>query len=170
MATHVFLSGHGGWSPRDGWVMVPKGCRIHFYTHFAKNMITGMEYMILSGQYTDIDRTIEEYKQCPNMVLSHQEDSWTQKSLEKLQVRNDIQWSLITPPNGRFRLGQIFDYWSTRNEEAEFHWMACQTLSLKQVGGRKFGLNAGDFSHDTSMPGKYRVTTQGSNGSVISWL
>ena len=44
MARKIFLSGHGGWEPSQGYTKLPKGCKIHFYTHFAKNMMTGMEH------------------------------------------------------------------------------------------------------------------------------
>jgi hypothetical protein len=167
----VFLSGHGGWTPKQGYTNVPKGCKINFYTNFAKNLITGMEYQILDGSYTNIDRTINEYMQCPNMLLSGQDKSWTDKSKERLKNRNDIDWALITPPEkGRHMLSSIFAYFETKSEAVEFHWLACQTLQLKQVGGRAHGLNAGDFAHDPSQPAQFRITTTGNGGTVYTWI
>ena len=167
----VFLSGHGGWTPQQGYTQVPKGCKINFYTHFAKNLITGMEYKILEGSYNEIERTIEEYKQCPNMKLSGQEASWTQKSKDKLKGRTDIDWALLTPPEkGFYSLSSVFKYFAEKRESVEFHWMACQTLGLKQVGGRGFGLNAGDFAHDPSTPAQFRITKQQDGGTVYEWI
>ena len=164
----AFLSGHGGWTAAQGYVQVPKGCKVHFYTNFAKNLITGMEYMILEGTYTEIDRTIDEYHQCPNMKLSSQDKSWTDKSSAKLKARKDIDWALVTAPAGKsVTLNDVFEYYKQKNQVAEFHWLACQTLGLQQVGGWKFGLNAGDFAHDASKPAQYRITQKKADGGTI---
>ena len=167
----IFLSGHGGWTPSQGYTEVPKGCKINFYTHFAKNLITGMEYKILDGSYTEVERTIGEFNQCPNMVLSGQEASWTERSKAKLKNRNDIDWGLITPPeHGRYSLSQIFSYYGKKQESVELHWMACQTLGLKQVGGRSLGVNAGDFAHDHTRPAQFRIKKIGAGGTEYIWM
>ncbi|MDX2151854.1 MAG: hypothetical protein SFV54_14035 [Bryobacteraceae bacterium] len=168
MAKHVFLSGHGGWKPSQGYTNVPKGCKIHFYTNFAKNLITGMEYQILEGTYNTIDRTIEEYKSCPDMRLSAQDDSWTKKSEASLAKRNDSNCVLLPSPPGGLLLSELFKLWNdSQLPGVEFHWLACQTLGLSQVGGRQYGLNAGDFRHDTSQPGRYRIHQ---TGGGFSWI
>ncbi|HBY60253.1 MAG TPA: hypothetical protein DEH78_10545 [Solibacterales bacterium] len=168
MAKHVFLSGHGGWKPGQGYTTVPRGCRIHFYTHFAKNLITGMEHKILDGSYNTIDHTVEEYKSCPNLRLSHQEDSWTQKSQAKLATRGDPNCILLPSPPTGFSLAELFQEWNdSQLPGVEFHWLACQTLGLKQVGGRQFGLNAGDFSHASGSPGRYRIKDV---GGKFTWI
>ena len=166
----IFLSGHGGWTPKQGYTSVPKGCKINFYTHFAKNLITGMEYQILEGKYTEIERTIDEFNQCPNMILSGQEASWTERSKNKLKHRNDIDWGLITPPeHGRYALSQIFAYYEKKQEAVELHWMACQTLGLKSAGGSAVGVNAGDFAHDSSKPAQFRISKVGT-GTQYIWM
>lgn len=167
----IFLTGHGGWKPSQGYTKVPKGCKINFYTHFAKNLITGMEYKILEGSYADIERTINQFMTCPNMVLSGQDVSWTEASKKRLKGRQDIDWGLITPPvKGRHQLSQIFAYFEKKQEEVEFHWMACQTLQLRQVGGRAFGLNAGDFAHDPTTPAQFRIKKVTTGGTVYEWM
>jgi len=159
MPIQLFLSGHGGWKPVNGYTQVPKGCSITFYTNFAKNLITGMEYQILAGTYHESDRTIREYMSCPNMQLSAQDDDWTQKSRSELAKRHDANCVLFESPPDGLALADLFEAWVGQNLPAvDFHWMACQTLQLKKVGGRAFGLNAGDFAHDPSRPGRYRIT------------
>jgi hypothetical protein len=162
MSKHIFLSGHGGWKPKNGYTQVPKGCQINFYTNFAKNLITGMEHQILAGTYNTIDRTIAEYKSCPNMQLSEQPDDWTTTAKAKLALRNDPNCLLLESPHEGIALADLFEAWTTGNlPGVEFHWLACQTLGLKPVGGRASGLNAGDFSHDQSKPGRYRIKKVG---------
>lgn len=166
MAKQVFLSGHGGWKPAQGFTQVPRGCRVHFYTDFAKNLITGMEYRILNGSWTTISRTVQEFMSCPDMLLSPQDATWTARSRRELAARNDPNcFLLVAPPGGR-RLSEIF-----RNVKAgvgyDFHWMACQTLGLTKVGGRAHGLNAGDFAHDPTKPGRYQITNA---SGAIEWM
>lgn len=137
MAKQVFLSGHGGWKPKNGFTQVPKGCKINFYTSFAKNLITGMEYMILEGTYTTVDRTIDQFMSCPNMQLSAQPDDWTRTSKEKLATRHDADCILLPSPPGGLSLAGLFELWMHEDlPPVEFHWLACQTRGLKQVGGR----------------------------------
>lgn len=169
MTQHFFLSGHGGWVPSQGYAQVPKGCKVHFYTHFAKNLITGMEHKILSGSYNTIERTIEEFRVCPNMRLSPQPDDWTETAERKLATRNDPDCHLIVcDPGEPVTLDELFEEFSDQElgDGAEFHWLACQTLSLAQVGGRQHGLNAGDFRHELK-PGRYRI--KNSDGT-FSWI
>jgi hypothetical protein len=167
MAIEVFLSGHGGWKPANGYTTVPKGCSIAFYTNFAKNLITGMEYKILEGSWTQTDRVIEEFKSCPNMLLSKQDADWTERSRKMLNLRNDPTAKLLTTPTS-IDLSDFFEYWVKKGAgPANFHWMACQTLQLKQSGGRNVGLNAGDFAHDPSQPGRFRLSGA---GNVDQWI
>lgn len=165
----VFLSGHGGWTPDKGYTAVPAGCKINFYTDFAKLLMTDMEYQILDGTYSDVERTIEEFKQCPNMTLYAQATSWTEESKKRLQSRNDIDWALVTlGGNKRIQLSSVFKYFANKQENAEFHWLACQDLGLKAVGGQDHGVNACDFKHHDDAPARFRVTQFGTNGQV--WM
>nr|WP_156799106.1 hypothetical protein [Gemmatimonas aurantiaca] len=169
---NMFLSGHGGWKPAFGYVQVPRGVSVAFYTHFAKNLITGMEYKILDGSYTTVDRVIGEYSQCPNMQISGQEAAWTTKSESKL---NKAYWGdksmVIGVPEGQNgKLQEFFDLLSktmNRGDTCTIHWLACSTLQLSQVGGRNHGLNAGDFKHDPNSQGRYRIRNP--DGSFL-WI
>jgi hypothetical protein len=166
MAKHLFVSGHGGWKPDYGYTQVPRGMQVNFYTHFAKNLMTGMEYKILAGTYTEKDRSIGEYCQCPNMRVSGQPDDWTTKSEASLSTAfwGDKAAVLGVPQGDSAHLSDLFSEIGghMRNEGVtetiEVHWLACSTLQLKQVGGAAFGLNADDFGHHTDKAGRYRIT------------
>lgn len=168
---NLFLSGHGGWKPEYGYTNVPRGVSVVFYTHFAKNLITGMEYKILDGSYTTVDRVIGEFSPCPNMQISGQDDEWTKKSESKL---NKAHWgndaAVIGVPKGESgKLDEFFDALAGEMRQRDtltIHWLACSTLQLKQVGGRSHGLNAGDFQHEAK-PGRYRIKKP--DGS-FSWI
>jgi len=157
MTKKYFLSGHGGWEPKDGYTTVPKGCTVVFYTDFAKCLMTGAEHQILAGTYNKVERTVEEFKLTPNMVLHPQPADWTQTARKKLALRNDKDCRLITVKR-KASLEELFKILVGPNDtDIEFHWMACQALELNEVGGFASGVNAGDFAHDPSKPGRYRL-------------
>ena len=58
---NIFISAHGALKPAFGYTKVPRGVTVVFYTHFAKNLITGMEYKVLEGSYLENDRSITEF-------------------------------------------------------------------------------------------------------------
>lgn len=163
MAVHMFISGHGGWKPEYGYTQVPRGIKVHFYTHFAKNLMTGMETKILNGTYTTKDRTIEEYKQCPNMRASGQPDEWTERAENNLSkaVWGDMSAVIGLKQGEAATLAELFEEMGSllqrSDPDLEIHWLACSTVQLKQVGGRQFGLNAADFGHRAGKPGRYRI-------------
>ena len=166
MAKHLFVSGHGGWKPDYGYTQVPRGLQVNFYTHFAKNLMTGMEYKILAGTYTEKDRSIGQYSQCPDMRVSGQPDDWTAKSEANLSTAFwGAEAAVIGVPEGEAaHLSELFSAMSGHMSDAgitetiEIHWLACSTLQLKKAGGSKFGVNAEDFGHHTDKPGRYRIT------------
>ncbi len=168
---HLFLSGHGGWKPDYGYTKVPRGVSVYFYTHFAKNLMTGMERQILAGTFTKNDRIITEFSQCPNMKISGQPDDWTttaENALNKSHWGNDS--TVVGVPEGEeANLSELFDAFSgdmRQGDEVCIHWIACSTLQLKQVGGRAMGLNAGDFQHN---PGNGRYRIRNPDGS-FRWI
>ena len=159
---HLFLSGHGGWKPGYGYTQVPRGITVRFYTDFAKNLMTGMEYNILDGSYTTVAREVGEFMQCPNMQISGQDDAWTARSEARL---NQVYWGdesmVVGVPEGQSgKLNQFFERLKdtmSQGDEGVIHWLACSTLQLKQVGGRLHGLNADDFRHRPEQSGRYRI-------------
>ena len=159
---HVFLSGHGGWHPKLGYTKVPAGCSVNFYTHFAKLLITGMEYRILRGDYNQVESNFPQFSMVPNMKLYGQPEAWTQKSENELQSNawgaNAMIYAL-DDEDDETTLSEIFAEINENPrlpEDLEFHWLACSEVQLRKAGGADIGFNAGDFNHDRGSGGRYR--------------
>ena len=45
----IFLCGHGGWNPGDGYAKVPAGSTLTFYTQNAKLLKGGDDYKVIAG-------------------------------------------------------------------------------------------------------------------------
>ncbi|MCC5974228.1 MAG: hypothetical protein JJT81_09260 [Rubellimicrobium sp.] len=133
--------------------------------------MTDMEYKILEGSYTTVDRVIGEFSACPNMRLSGQDDDWTKKSVSAL---NKAHWGddakVIGMPKGESgKLDELFGPLTgvmRQSDTLTIHWLACSTLALNQVGGRSHGLNAADFQHRAAQ-GRFRIANK--DGS-FSWI
>lgn len=170
---NIFLSGHGGWKPSYGYTQTPRGVSVVFYTHFAKNLMTGMEDKILQGTYTQSDRVIGEFSMCPNMQISGQPAAWTADSEAKL---NKAYWGndahVFGAPEGKeAKLDEFFAGLTemlSQGDTLTVHWLACSTLQLKPKGGRAFGLNAADFQHDKK-PGRGRYRIKKVDGT-FTWV
>ncbi len=168
---HVFLSGHGGWTPQFGYTTVPRGMAVYFYTHFAKALAIGMEELILTGAYTATDRIIGEFLQCPNMRLSGQPAAWT--ALSEASLNKDFwgEKSVVfgMPEKKRFHLSGFLAGAAGAmqpGDQVAVHWMACSSLQLNPVGGAALGVNAADLRHDTQN-GHYRITNP---DDTFRWL
>lgn len=70
MAIEIFMCGHGGYVPDNGFFTVPKGISVKFYSHFMKTVVKGDTEKLIAGTYTgDPHQVISEYHSCPNMTL-----------------------------------------------------------------------------------------------------
>jgi hypothetical protein len=159
---HLFLSGHGGWHPKLGYTKVPADCSVNFYTHFAKLLITGMEYQILRGTYTEVESTFGQWTMVPNMKLYGQPEQWTKRSEKELKRdvwgQNAMVFAL-DDEDDEATLSEIFaeiNNGPRLPENLEFHWLACSEVQLRKAGGADIGFNAGDFNHDKGSGGRYR--------------
>lgn len=158
MGSIVFLHGHGSWAPAMGFTTVPARCSVTFYTHFAKLLNATMVSQILGGTYTGtVDRTLEGFMTVPDCRMT---------SLTTGQVENANKWFSGTgamlhmlpasPPTVRKQLSTLMsECISAMGNELDFHWLCCQSLSLKQKGGRKLGLNASDRTAQVGHEGYY---------------
>ena len=162
---HIFLSGHGGWSPSLGYTKVPANCTVTFYTHFAKLLMTGMERQILRGDYTEVDRTHTEFKMVPNMKLYGQPESWTKSAEENLSEAawgNSSKVVSLDDEDDVTTLSELFEELNEGPklpEEVNFHWLCCSHVGLKAAGGADIGFNASDFNHNKNyqgISGRYR--------------
>lgn len=162
MAITVFLCGHGGWNPDDGYFELPKGCSLEFIVHHAKLLPTQDMYKVCGGTYTGTsDRTVGEFKSAPNM-------SWSADAPGKIGICNanlatnaGVGPAAVLFPN--HFAGQLdgndtitLKKWFKDNEDmirntvkanggsAHFVWNCCSALNLKATAnGANFGVNAG---------------------------
>src|SRR6476660_5615028 len=66
----VFLTGHGGWLPNNGFFQLPAKTRVVFYTENAKLMLSTDVFLIVAGKYPrQPDQVVEEFKSCQDMTL-----------------------------------------------------------------------------------------------------
>lgn len=158
MPTVVYLHGHGGWAPSMGFTQVPKKCSISFYTHFAKLLNATMVQKIFAGTYLgDFDRTIEAFGTVPNLRMDSLTTAQRQWAINSTAGSGKTLVMLpAAPPNRSRTLAQLME-WSVENigPELDFRWLCCQSLSLKQQGGRKLGLNASDRTAQDGHEGQY---------------
>ena len=145
---HYFLSGHGTWEPKNGYTKLPKGCTIHFYSHFAKTISTKFSRMIMRGDYDTKELSIGEYKMCPNLELSVQNIKWNLLDQKALEKRSNKEECLLYFISDKILLDQIFANIENKGglseTEIEFHWMACYKLAITGSQLGDFGVNVQD--------------------------
>jgi hypothetical protein len=158
MATTVFLHGHGSWAPIMGYTSVPKGCSVSFYTHFAKLLNQTMVTQILDNTYTgELDRTIGAFGSVPNLRMSSLTASQKTWAEDKANITGLTVVILpAAPPTVRWTLIELMD-WCVENigKDLDFRWLCCQSLTLKDQGGRKEGLNASDRTAQAGHESEY---------------
>jgi hypothetical protein len=157
LATTVFLHGHGGWKPSMGFVEVPKGCSVSFYTHFAKLLNQTMVLQILNGTYTgEFDRTVPAFHSAPNVQIS----SLTPALVKWAKDNNTSGTTMVlmpaSPPVVRMSLEKVMDLAiKAIGPDLDFRWLCCQALQLKKAGGGELGVNASDRTAQAGHEGEY---------------
>jgi hypothetical protein len=135
----IFLCGHGGYSPADGWATVPKDSTITFYTPHQKLLKGGDDYKIIQGTFgKPPEQVIRAFHTCPNLRLYPDDPTVIAHSESVKQMGTTLHWS--TEGNGEL-LSKIFQ----DNPGAEFIWAACRHVSFKgQAIGEQYGVNLVD--------------------------
>jgi len=170
MATaQIFLHGHGGWKPTDGYTEVPRNSSVTFYTHFAKLLNATMAYPILGNTYTNQhERVIEQYKLVPDMVLSNLTVGQRQTATNIFSGGGGRNlYMLPASPPRRVTLSALMKWFREKVSDdvmLQFHWIACQQLGLKAVGGGEFGVNASDRSNQVGHEGEYLLKWRDGDG------
>lgn len=166
---HIFLSGHGGWTPSSGFTKMPARCSLHFYTHFAKLLMTDMETKILAGSWRTVERSHGPYMTAPNMTLYGQPAAWTQraeKALDHGVWGADATILALPDEDDEATLSELFEEMikaGPLEEDVHFHWLCCSHVDLKPAGGADVGFNASDFVHNSGyqgLSGRYRNENQ----------
>jgi hypothetical protein len=75
MPINVYMCGHGAWVPKEGYVSLPAGSSITFYTHFAKLMLQDAVEEIVAGNYKGKpEAEWTQFMHIPNMTLYPEDD------------------------------------------------------------------------------------------------
>src|SRR3954451_14871362 len=137
MAT-IYLCGHGGYTPADGWAKVPANSTITFYTPHQKLLKGGDDYKIIQGTFGKPDQVIRAFHTCANLRLYPDDPTVIAYSESVKQAGATPHWS--TDANGEL-LSDIFE----ANPGADFIWAACRHVSFKNASfGEKYGVNLVD--------------------------
>jgi len=168
----IYIHGHGVWEPRGGYITVPRGFKISFYTHFAKTVSGSTVDRIFDGGNVPPERTIEEFKTVPNFVVSgltaDQKRHADQKKgdLQVLMPQNEMELRTIFLGFGPLmvRVQKSNAERRVKNLSAAFihlHWLCCQRVLLEPTWGNAVGVNAQDMRHNEQHEGTYRVKWDG---------
>jgi hypothetical protein len=158
----IFLTGHGGWTPKNGYFSVPAGTSVTFYTENAKLMLSTDVYKIVEGTWTHpASSVVGAYKSCQNMTLYPDDKEYVNKTLSALMKNPNRDQCDVVRVTSPLNLKDIVE----KHPGNEFVWACCRDLSLspsaldKNLGGgktlqgstlaRDSGINAGQSGSRT---------------------
>jgi hypothetical protein len=137
-----FLTGHGGWTPADGYFSLPAGTTVTFYTENAKLMLASDVYKIVEGSYQQKpSQVIQPFNTCQNMTLYPDDASEippTVAALNKNPLGAQCDALSVDEPTKLKDIVAAFP-------GSDFVWACCRDLSLKPAGNniaRDAGVNA----------------------------
>jgi hypothetical protein len=140
----IFLTGHGGWKPKDGFFSLPAKTRVVFYTENAKLMFASDVRLIVAGKYPHApNQVVEEFMNCQDMTLYPDDESEINPTLSALMNNPDRDLCDVVRVTQPTLMSAIV----TKNPGHEFVWTCCRDLSMKSTPGddslaRDIGLNA----------------------------
>ena len=154
----IVFSGHGRWDLGDDeFVSLPAKCAIKFYTMNAKLLSDGLGGSIDRGFVTGLepDQEAGPFKSVPDMRLfpptglNIRTPSLSNWHVLKLPCRipvdrKNIQIQIDPAYPGGASLSVLFSYLDAAIRAADsvqFLWAACREVKLKDVGGRRVGVN-----------------------------
>ena len=124
----IYLTGHGGWSPKNGFFSLPDKTAITFYTENAKLMLSTDVYKIVNGSWPTAPLSvIEQFKTCQNMTLYPDDKEYVNKTLSALMKnpkRDNCDVVRVTSPTNLKDL-------VLAHPGHDFVWACCRDLSLK---------------------------------------
>jgi hypothetical protein len=140
----VFLTGHGGWQPNNGFFQLPAKTRVVFYTENAKLMLSTDVFLIVGGKYPhQPDQIVEEFKSCQDMTLYPDDEKFVNPTLSALMTNPDKDVCDVVRVTQPTKLSTIV----MAHPGHEFVWACCRDLSLNSTPGndsraRDMGMNA----------------------------
>lgn len=155
---------HGAWKPARGYVQIPRATEVLFYTHFAKVLPRKVAQQVLSGRWTEVDRTYEEFKMVPDMDLSGVEEAWVLEEEKHFKrgvrkgVWDDEAFMAIYSDEPPTTLSAILDMLEANRDagthlemKLRIHLLCCSFLQLKSTGSN-LGVNAFEFPNPKRRP------------------
>jgi hypothetical protein len=137
-----FLTGHGGWTPADGFFSLPSATTVTFYTENAKLMLASDVYQIVEGVYRqEPSHVIQPFHNCQNMTLYPDDDGEIQPTLAALSKNPNGAGCDVIRVTAPMKLKDIVAAFPA----SDFVWACCRDLSLRPAGNniaRDAGVNA----------------------------
>lgn len=150
----IYLTGHGGWTVKNGYTKVPKNCTFTFYTQNAKLMLASDVYKLIKGTYVGTaDMEVDALHNVQNMTL-YPDDAVCIAPTEAAvnQALAAGRWVFAYYTNkmagGKQTLDTIFDVcndWldpdsANRLDDCDgidYVWTCCRDLSLSATANSK---------------------------------
>lgn len=124
----IFLTGHGGWDPKDGYFSVPAGTSVVFYTENAKLMLSSDVFKIVAGVWpTAPELVVGPYRNCQNFTLHPDDQQYINPTLSSLMLNPDRDNCDVVRVTEPMKLADIV----LGHPGHEFVWACCRDLSLK---------------------------------------
>lgn len=155
----VYLCGHGNWDPNEGFIDLPKGCSMTFYTHHAKTMLQDAVLQIVGGTYAgEPHQVVSEFKAVPNMRLSPDapgDKQDTKNALAGNPTPNSTAWFVNQPVTLKTLFSSCADrIWRLVQQHGgvAFHWTCCRYVDMPKMtyrltpGGAVLSATAGQGS------------------------
>jgi hypothetical protein len=174
----IYIHGHGVWQPQGGYITVPSRFKISFYTHFAKTLSGSTVYKFMDGHNIQPERTIDEFKSVPNMVVQPLGNADQERTARQKSAAAGMQ---LFMPDKELDLRRIFSGFTNQfgvgqqkananrrlnglpAQFVHFHWLCCQKLDMPRptAFGRAVGVNAQDMRHNDERGEVYRISVGG---------
>jgi hypothetical protein len=152
MSKTLIVHGHGKWYPNDGYVQLPKGMKVSFYTEGLKNLYYGFALAYLTGSDQalpggEADMEVGEYRSAPNYTLSQLSLSQHTKAMAiynggSFKDNADVRLLAMKPGANPAKLATLIKL-AEKNGISNLVWLACRAVNFQhKVGGRALGVNA----------------------------
>ena len=158
-----FLTGHGGWKPKDGYFDVPKGTEVKFYTQNAKLMLSTDVYKIVDGSYTgDPTSVVGEFRKCQDMTL-YPDDEEFKGPTDAACKKNPNKDARVVRLKNAALLSQVIEHFGAGHT---YVWACCRDLSLRSTATQVYDPKSQKFVPGT---GTKIATQAGINaGQVVT--
>ena len=134
---NVFVFGHGGWTPNDGYAQVPANTSISFFTEANRLMSVDFAVKLMSGTagVVEPDMQVGAFRSVQNMRL-YPAPEFHGQVLQAISLAGaNVQVRIVQNPAG-VRLQTLL----TELKGNDITWIACRALQLKVVQTRIGGV------------------------------